>query len=1558
MAPRGGVSGTQRTSGVALVLALGFGCGGDGGGGSPTTPAPPAPSAPQPPPTPPPPPPPQAPATPTGLRVSANTADSITWTWDPVEGATAYDVQLSADEVFDDTDAIVTTAETSYTVTGLSAESGRHLRVRAVAGTADAPAVSAWSSHVTGMSAMPPPPPAPAGLHVSATTPDSITWTWTAVGGATAYEVQVSADEVFDDTDAIATTTETSYTVTGLSPESGRHLRVRAVAGTVEAPVPSAWSSHVTGMSAMPPPPVPTGLQVSATTPDSITWTWIAVEGARAYDVQISSDEVFDDTDAIATTMETSHTVTGLSPESGRHLRVRAVAGTVEAPVPSAWSSHVTGMSAMPPPPVPTGLQVSATTPDSITWTWIAVEGARAYDVQISSDEVFDDTDAIATTMETSHTVTGLSPDSGRHLRVRAVAGTATAPVRSAWSRPVAGMSAMPPPPLALAVCERTPQVRDAILWALSLTDCSAVTAAQLQNVYRLELHDQNIMSLQPGDFGGLGNLRRLGLRQNALTTLPSDVFQGLENLRYLDLQQNSLVELPAGIFGGLGKLTYLSLRRNELTTLPGDVFKGLSQMTELPLGHNSLRELPVGVFDGLENLRWLDLAQNALTTLPSDVFQGLENLRYLDLQQNSLVELPAGIFGGLGKLTYLSLRRNELTTLPGDVFKGLSQMTELPLGHNSLRELPVGVFDGLENLWLLDLSANELSWLPTGVFAGLRLTILSLEGNPGAPFRLPLTIAAETTGESTTIRVEVEHGAPFAMTIELTAVNAGLSSPVATIPVGGVMSEEINVTPSSASWSLTAAGPGLPPDTWGNGHPRYEGFWIADAALTASAICSRTPQVRDAILSALSLTGCYVVRDSQLESVSALDLSRRGIMSLNADDFAGLTGLRRLILRDNALTTLPEGVFTDLGSLEVLDLAVNSFDSIPEGAFTGVGGLRRLFLHDNPGSPFRFSLAIEEVSTSGTRTDLVVRIEPAAPFELTIALDAENARLSSPSVRIPAGGRTSRQVSVLPIGGPWSLTAIAPSLPSDSYSGLEISDATLSSETAGASEGGICDRTPEVRDGILALLPVSDCGAVTTAQLEEVSGALNLRNRAITTLKPDDFAGLTALHRLDLEHNRLRSLPARVFDELGSLRVLRLGDNSLSSLPAGAFDRLRGLEELGLSGNPFGVLRPAWFNNLDRLTTLGLSRASLREAPRSVLRRLDLDSLALSGNFLTTLPQDLFAGQDRLRTLNLSDNMLRELPLGVFDGLSDLEFLDMSGNSLTTLPPGLFEDVGSLRELALQRNSLTTLPAGAFDGLGDLRLVSLYDNSLTTLPAGVFDGLDDLRLVSLYDNSLTTLPAGVFDGLGNLEHLIMYRNSLRELPAGVFDGLGNLRTVNLYDNSLGDLPEGIFDGLGSLERLVISDNSLSSLPNGVFEGLGNLRQVFLSENALESLREGLFQGLANLELLWLQGNPGAPFDFPLDIEEVSRAGGGTTLRVESAYGAPFPMKIELRAEGATVSTPSVTIPTGGLRSEDFTVTATGASWSVTAVGPPLPSTGFGGQYRGFIVTDGVFPPE
>ena len=106
---------------------------------------------------------------------------------------------------------------------------------------------------------------------VSATTEKSITWTWTAVTDAAAYEVQQSTDEVFEDADPIVRVRTTTFTVSGLSGAMAVYVRVRAVAGTVDAPLLSEWTAPVTGMSLPPTPHLEahpcTGVAVFATQP-------------------------------------------------------------------------------------------------------------------------------------------------------------------------------------------------------------------------------------------------------------------------------------------------------------------------------------------------------------------------------------------------------------------------------------------------------------------------------------------------------------------------------------------------------------------------------------------------------------------------------------------------------------------------------------------------------------------------------------------------------------------------------------------------------------------------------------------------------------------------------------------------------------------------------------------------------------------------------------------------------------------------------------------------------------------------------------------------------------------------------------------------------------------------------------------------------------------------------------------------------------------------------------------------------------------------------------------
>ena len=209
-------------------------------------------------------------------------------------------------------------------------------------------------------------------------------------------------------------------------------------------------------------------------------------------------------------------------------------------------------------------------------------------------------------------------------------------------------------------------------------------------------------------------------------------------------------------------------------------------------------------------------------------------------------------------------------------------------------------------------------------------------------------------------------------------------------------------------------------------------------------------------------------------------------------------------------------------------------------------------------------------------------------------------------------------------------------------------------------------DRTPQVRDAIVALVPgIDSANDVTAAHLSLIKN-LNLSEQNITTLKSGDFDGLSALDSLALYKNELTSLPANIFSELSVLSRLDLGSNDLSSLPSDLFSDLSSLSWLSLSFNKLGSLPTGIFSGASSLNTLNLSY-----------------------NKLGSLPTDLFSDLSALRTLNLSSNKLSGLPADLFSGVSSLSWLSLSFNELIGLPVGIFSGLSSLRSFYLGDNAV-----------------------------------------------------------------------------------------------------------------------------------------------------------------------------------------------------------------------------------------------------------------------------
>ncbi len=846
-------------------------------------------------------------------------------------------------------------------------------------------------------------------------------------------------------------------------------------------------------------------------------------------------------------------------------------------------------------------------------------------------------------------------------------------------------------------VTERTPQVLDAIVAAVP----------EIIHVH----HDREVTYIVNGRFTEETSNFGHYVSEAHLAAITS-----------LDVSGSSGVDLS---LGG----NWFSLQGNATELKPGD-FDGLTNLTELRLDDNELSALPENIFDQLTNLTELKLDGNQLSALPSGLFDQLTNLTEIYLSNNQLSALPDGLFDQLTNLTLLALNSNELSALPDSFFDQLTNLTRLYLNSNQLSALPSGLFDQLTSLALLNLFDNPLSSLQESDFDHLiNLTTLILPGNSNSS-----NSSLEFSGDT---------------------------------PV-------CDRTPQVRD-AIVAAVPGV-----NNCRDVTEAHLAAitdtELELSGSSITELKPGDFDNLT---NLRGLGLV-DNQLSSLpedifeylinlEALGIANTQLSSLPDGLFDNLTNLRMLILSGNQLSSLPEGLFEYPTNLLILDLSGNQLNSLPEGLFGKVtlsldlsdnqlsslpdGLFKSIFveipdftgfsifgnplgplpedtynelsnpttldLTNNPGAPHPFTVSLEKVADGQFKA-----VAPAgAPFDMVLPLTVVNGSISSgtTTITIPAGDVGSDTLTVTRTTGTTFAVTVnigtLPEMPAKHKGYALVKSANLPLIFTGF--GGmisVCERTPQVRDVIVAAAPVSACTTVTEAHLASIS-RLSLVNDRISALQRGDFSGLANLTRLDLDNNQLGSLPADLFGNLTNLSRLSLNSNQLSSLPSGVFD------------------------NLTHLTSLGLNSNQLPSLPSGVFEHLpNLASLDLRGNQLNSLPADLFDSLTNLLGLYLNTNHLSSLPAGLFDNLTNLGELDLSLNQLTSLPKGIFDNLTNpLIGIVLLQNQLNSLPVGLFDNL--TLGVDLSGNQLSSLPAGLFGNLTNLTALVLTDNLIDPLP-------------------------------------------------------------------------------------------------------------------------------------------------------------------------------------------------------------------------
>ncbi|QGY46287.1 DUF5074 domain-containing protein [Maribellus comscasis] len=341
-----------------------------------------------------------SPTIPTNL-VAIPTETSITLSWT----ASTDNIGVEGYIVYLDGDSIETVSETNFNVTGLTSGTEYTLAVEAF----DEAGNKSGKAEVTVATLA-------IADNIAPTTPEkieatpaetSIALSWT----ASTDNIGVEGYIVYLDGDSIETVSETSFTVTGLSPGTDYLLAVEAFdaagnkSGKVEIDIPT---SPVIDNEV---PTAPTNL-VAVPSDTSIAFSWTA----STDNVGVLGYAVYLDGVLISTVNQTNLNVTGLSSDTEYTLAVGAFDASSNESVLSEITVSTTTPADKTAPSAPTNL-IAEASETSIVFSW----SASTDDVGVAAYNIYLNGDSIDNVTETNFTLTELSPGTEYTFSVEAV---------------------------------------------------------------------------------------------------------------------------------------------------------------------------------------------------------------------------------------------------------------------------------------------------------------------------------------------------------------------------------------------------------------------------------------------------------------------------------------------------------------------------------------------------------------------------------------------------------------------------------------------------------------------------------------------------------------------------------------------------------------------------------------------------------------------------------------------------------------------------------------------------------------------------------------------------------------------------------------------------------------------------------------------------------------------------------------------------------------------------------------------------------------------------------
>ena len=361
--------------------------------------------------------------TPSNLKVTSKTYNSISLSWSKVDGAEGYEIWMATSKDGKYT-KVNTTKATSFKHSNLTTNKTYYYKIRAYTG--NKPIYSSYSTIASTKISF----ASPTNLKVTSKTYNSISLSWSKVDGAEGYEIWMATSKDGKYT-KVNTTKATSFKHSNLTTNKTYYYKIRAYTGN--KPIFSSYSTIANTKISF---ATPTNLKVTNTTYNSISLSWSKVDGAKGYEIWMATSKNGKYA-KVNTTTTTSFKHMNLTANKTYYYKIRAYTGN--KPIYSSYTSIKSAKTTL---ITPSNFKVASQNYNSITLSWNKVTGVKGYEIWMATSKDGKYT-KIKTTTATSYKHTKLTTNKNYYYKVRSYVTNNKKTHYSAFSKVMNGKASL-----------------------------------------------------------------------------------------------------------------------------------------------------------------------------------------------------------------------------------------------------------------------------------------------------------------------------------------------------------------------------------------------------------------------------------------------------------------------------------------------------------------------------------------------------------------------------------------------------------------------------------------------------------------------------------------------------------------------------------------------------------------------------------------------------------------------------------------------------------------------------------------------------------------------------------------------------------------------------------------------------------------------------------------------------------------------------------------------------------------------------------------------------------